>query len=138
MIPGIESLSGPPAYLALAALAAMPLAEVYVVAPLGVGLGLDPFAVGVATFTGKLAPVYAIHLADRRYGLAGPAWATSRAEGVWRRHGVPGLSLAAPGLGVYACVSVAVALDAPRRSLLAWTTASLALWTTGVTVLSAA
>jgi len=132
-------------YLTVFALAATPLLELIVVIPLGIGYGLDPLGVAVVTVLGNGLPILAIVLLfDRwrawraRRGAAvdgmGESGRWARARRLWDRYGIPGLALLAPLVtGVHIATVAALALGSPRRLVLGWMSASIAVWTAGVT-----
>lgn len=125
-------------YLLVFLLAAIPLIEILVVIPIGVALGLDPVLVGLAAFLGNALPVVGLVLAsDRvrafvgtRRGDREPSARTRRAKRLWERYGLAGLALGAPvTTGVHLAAPLAVGLGATRRASIIWLTASIALWT---------
>lgn len=137
-------------------LAATPLVELLVVIPLGIGYGLPPAAVALITWAGNAAPVVGIVVlferwrAWRRRRAAGDAAEADAADGgggrrgggrwqraqrLWARYGTPGLALLAPLVtGVHLAAVVALALGAPRRTVLGWMLLSLAAWTLALTL----
>jgi Ca2+/H+ antiporter, TMEM165/GDT1 family len=144
-------------YLTVFVLAATPLLELLVVIPLGIGYGLDPVGVAVVTLAGNALPVLAIVVAFDRWrawrrrssgadgaddvaGDVADVPATSRAmraRRIWDRYGVAGLALVAPLLtGVHFAALAALALGSPRRLVAAWMSASMLVWTVGVTLAS--
>lgn len=155
---GIEALvrewlgtgSGPLPYLFVFLGAATPWLEILLVIPLGVAYGLNPVVVAIVAFLGNALTVYALVAAmDRVTSLlhrwrghrrSDPDESTSRRElatRVWNRYGMPGLAMASPILtGVHLATLIAVGLGATRRSTLVWMTASLAVWTVGITALA--
>jgi len=140
----IDSASGPWQYLLIFLLAATPLLEILVVIPLGVGLGFEPALVAFFAFAGNVVPIYAIVVGYERLTV----WLESRettsdsgrrvrAQRVWNRYGLPGLSLAAPILtGVHLAALIALGLGARKRATMAWMTLSIAFWTVAITVVS--
>ncbi len=116
-------------YVAVFVLAAIPWFEVIVVVPVAVGVGYNPWLVGVVAFAGNMLPVIGIARLERKFRFPAPDRLRSYAERIWDSHGVPGVAAAAPWIGIYVTTSVALALDAPRRELVAWTAASIAFWT---------
>lgn len=131
---GVDGVWG---YVMVFVLAVIPWIEVLVIVPAAVGLGFNPAVVAVVAFTGNMVPVVAISSLNRKLRFPAPDYFRTRAERVWERHGVPGVAMIAPALtGVYLTMSVGLALDAPRRRLVAWMAASLALWTTALAAAS--
>ncbi len=124
-------------YVLIFVLAAIPWFEVLVIVPAGVGLGFNPVAVSVVAFTGNMLPVLGIAALHRKFRFPAPDYFRTKAERVWDSHGVPGVALIAPGVtGVYVTMSVALALEAPRRKLVAWMAFSIAAWTVALAVLT--
>ena len=123
-------------------LAAIPLLEILVVIPIGVGLGFQPVAVGIAAFLGNLLPIYGIIAAheriegylERRQNESEPSKRRQRAKRLWNRYGLPGLAVASPiSTGVHLAAVFALGLGSSRRSTAVWMTASIAAWTVVIT-----
>ncbi|RQG92740.1 small multi-drug export protein [Natrarchaeobius halalkaliphilus] len=132
-------------YLLVFLLAATPLLEILIVIPIGVALGLNPILVASVAFAGNVMPVYVLLVAsDRvrsmlaaRRSDSPPSKRRRRAKRVWDSYGLPGLALSAPIVtGVHVGALIAVGLGATRQSAIVWMTASIALWTVVITVLS--
>jgi len=137
-------------YLTVFVLAATPLVELLVVIPVGIGLGLAPVPVAVVAFAGNALPVVAIvGLLDRwqRWrqqsgegaadgpGAPAPSARRDRARRIWTRYGMPGLALLAPLVtGVHLATLAALALGAPRHTVVRWMVASIAVWCAAVTL----
>lgn len=124
-------------------LAAVPLLEILVVIPLGVGLGSQPALVALAAFLGNVLPIYGIIVGHQRIDafLAGRRESTDsssrrkRAKQLWNRYGLPGLAVASPIItGVHLAALLALGLGSTRRSTAVWMTASIAVWTVVITV----
>lgn len=129
-------------YVLVFVLAATPWLEILVVIPIAVGLGLDPVGVAVLAFLGNVLPIYGIvALSDRarawferRHG-PDETGRHARAGRLWARYGLPGLALASPILtGVHLAAVIALAAGSTKRSVGAWMTASLAVWTVVLTL----
>jgi hypothetical protein len=123
-------------------LAATPWLEILVVIPIAVGLGLDPVGVAVLAFLGNVLPIYGIVVGydrvrtwlERRRG-SDESGRHGRARRLWDRYGLPGLALASPILtGVHLAALIALAAGSPKRSVGAWMTASVAVWTVVLTL----
>lgn len=141
----LESESGPAQYLLVFVLAAIPWLEILLVIPAGVAIGLDPLLVAVVAFAGNALPIYGIVLAYERlaarfgWGEGEGSKRRERAKRVFRAYGLPGLALAAPVLtGVHLAAVLALGLGARGRSTLVWMTASIAVWTVGITIVAVA
>jgi Ca2+/H+ antiporter, TMEM165/GDT1 family len=142
-------------YLTVFVMAATPLLELLVVIPIGIGYGLHPVPVAFVVFLGNTLPVLGIVLLFEQWrawrvrraaaaaqpGGVGEAESgrQRRARDLWRRYGLAGLALLAPLLtGVHLAAVMALALGSPRRATAAWMTASIAVWTVGVTAVTVA
>ncbi|MFW5435385.1 small multi-drug export protein [Paenibacillus apiarius] len=123
--------------------AALPWLEVFVVIPLGILMGLSPIPVALAGFLGNLIPILLIGLLFKKWqewrqkrGKSiepSPKWA--RAQKIWDRYGVPGLSLLAPIIiGTDIATILALSFGSPRKWVVAWMTVSLAVWSIVLTV----
>lgn len=123
-------------------LAAVPLLEILVVIPLGVGIGSQPVLVACAAFLGNLLPIYGIIAGHKQVAafLAGressePSSRRKRAERLWKQYGLPGLAVASPiSTGVHLAALLALGLGSTRRSTAVWMTASIAVWTVVITI----
>ncbi|MCH7662237.1 MAG: small multi-drug export protein [Euryarchaeota archaeon] len=123
-------------------LAAIPLLEILVVIPIGVGLGLNAFGVALFAFLGNVLPIYGIIVfygrlktwwESRREGEA-PA-RRERAKRIWNQYGLPGLALVSPVLtGVHLAATLALAFGSEKRAVALWMTVAIALWTVVLTV----
>lgn len=124
---------------------AVALVELWAAVPAGVAMGLPAQLVWAATLCGALVGVVVVVVAGDRLRT----WLVSRfahgrvAEGgrlrrLWERDGVVGWGLLAPlAVGAPLAAAVAVTLGAPRRRLLVWLCAGVALWSTALTVAGA-
>jgi len=124
-------------------LAAVPLLEILVVIPIGVGLGFQPVGVAIAAFVGNLLPIYGIiaaherieHYLERRRDESEPSKRRQRAKQLWERYGLPGLAVASPvTTGVHLAAVLALGFGSSRRSTALWMTASIAAWTVVITI----
>jgi hypothetical protein len=140
-------------YLTVIVLAATPWVEILVVIPFGIGVGLNPILVGLFAFIGNAVPIYAIVVGFERFNewwakrrgkhLVNPgdeSWQSgrrARAMNIMRKYGVPGMALAGPILiGAHLAAVITLLVRAPRNQIMAWMTASLALYTVGITIVS--
>ena len=130
-------------YLLIFLLAAVPLLEILVVIPLGVGLGSQPLLVAIAAFFGNVLPIYGIIAAHervdaylaRRRDDSEPSKRRQRAKQLWEKYGLPGLAVASPvSTGVHLAAVFALGLGSTRRSTALWMTASIAAWTVVITL----
>lgn len=133
-------------YLLIFLLAATPLLEILVVIPIGVGIGLQPVLVAIAAFLGNVLPTYGIIVGherlaaylERRSGDDNePSGRRKRAKRVWDRYGLPGLAIASPLVtGVHLAALLALGLGSKQRTTAVWMTASIAVWTVIITLVS--
>lgn len=157
MIEWVQETEGLWTYVVLFLLAAAPWFEVFLVIPLGMGIGLNPIAVAITGFIGNLIPILLIVLFFKKLS----AWRArrkerqrikqaaydgvisteesespeqqgkkqQRARRIWEKYGVPGFCLLAPILiGTDIAMILALAFGSPRRSLTIWMTISLLVW----------
>jgi hypothetical protein len=110
--------------------------------PLGFALGLPPVVIGFTSACGSaLATVLVTLLGDRvRRRLVRPRPAEGAAgrermiDRVWRRYGIIGLGLLAPGLtGAPVGVAMGLLLRAPVGRMLFWALAGIVLWSAALT-----
>jgi hypothetical protein len=126
-------------------LAAVPLLEILVVIPLGIGLGSRPELVALAAFLGNVLPIYGIiaghqrieAFLQRRRESETQSSRHNRAIQIWDTYGLPGLAIASPiSTGVHLAALLALGLGSTRRSTAVWMTVSIAIWTVVITVSS--
>jgi uncharacterized membrane protein len=128
MMEWINQTEGIWTYIVLFLLSAAPWLEVFLVIPLGVGLGLNPFAVAVTGFVGNWIPILLIGVFFKQLNVwlekrkdrkrlrsaAGEEEIHSevhtasmkeqedkknrRAQRIWVKYGLPGLALLAPAI----------------------------------------
>lgn len=127
------------AYVLVFLAAATPVLEVLVVVPSGVLAGLSPVPTAIVAVAGNLATVVLVAVAGdrvlawwrrRRPRPDGAPSARSRRGGeLVRRWGVPGLAFLAPlTTGTHVGTVAALAIGAPRRRVLLWMSAGVAVW----------
>lgn len=137
----LASADGLVGYGLVFVLAAIPLVEILVVIPLGIGLGFQPVGVAVAAFLGNVLPIYGIIVAHERIEeylqqrrASEPSSRRQRAKRLWDKYGLPGLAIASPvSTGVHLAAIFALGVGSPRRSTAVWMTASIAVWTVALT-----
>ncbi|KYH27481.1 putative small multi-drug export protein [Halalkalicoccus paucihalophilus] len=138
---------GPVGYALVFLFAAIPWFEIFLVIPVGIGLGMNVVGVAVFAFLGNVLSVYAvIAFHDRarawwaRYRRTEPKpreRAGGRVRAVWDRYGLAGLAMSSPMVtGVHLAALIALALGSRKRAVGAWLTASIALWTVILTAVS--
>ena len=113
------------------------MVEIWGAVPVGLALGLSPVLVWILTIVGSLIGVSAVAVAGeavrawlvRRRG----AWTAAghgRLYGVWIRYGIVGWGLVSPLVFAPAMgTAIGMALGAPRRRLIVWMSAGVAVWT---------
>ncbi len=100
----------------------------------GVALGLSPALSGAVSIASALAGVTLVVAVGGRlqqlvYRSRRLAKRRERVERVWKRYGIPGLTLQAPLLtGPILATLLALTLGAPPRPLLLWMLASVVFW----------
>ncbi|MFC6904748.1 small multi-drug export protein [Halalkalicoccus tibetensis] len=138
---------GPLRYALVFLFAAIPWFEIFLVIPVGIGLGMNAVAVAALAFLGNALSVYAVlvfhdrtrsWLARRRRREATPGIRSrGRARDVWDRYGLAGLALSAPLItGVHLAALIALTAGSGKRAVGTWLTASIALWTVVLTAAS--
>ncbi|MFD1563177.1 small multi-drug export protein [Haloarchaeobius amylolyticus] len=136
----LAAASGPLRYALVFLFAAIPVVEILVVVPAGIGLGLDPVATGVVAFAGNVTSVYALVAFHRRLSRwlrtrrpatdQGPSDRYARARSLWDRYGLPGLAVGGPVLtGVHVAALVALLAGSSSRPVAGWMTVGIGVWT---------
>lgn len=135
----IRQADGSVQYIVIFVLAAVPVLEILVVVPIGIGLGLNPLAVALFAFLGNVLPVYGIIVLYERLKTWWEDWTDSssdpskrrkRALALWNRYGLPGLAFVSPvATGVHLAAAIALTVGSRKRSVAVWMTAAIALWT---------
>ena len=143
----LEEAGGFLRYSLVFVFAAIPVIEILVVIPIGIGLGFDPIATGAAAFAGNVSSVCALvlcyrrvsrWLARRRGGAAESSERYERARRLWERYGLPGLAFASPVLtGVHVAALVALLAGSRNRGVAGWMTLGILVWTVVLVVASA-
>jgi hypothetical protein len=112
--------------------------------PIGLALGLDPWAACVAAATGAALGTLAVSAVGDRIRNHPPtplAKAATRHRGllyrIWLKYRAPGLGLAAPlFVGAPLGTAMGIILGAPTARLLLWMMLGIVLWSTGLTVVA--
>ncbi len=128
--------------LAVAGLGAVTL---WAAIPVGLALGLGPWATGASAAVGAALGTLPVFLVGDRLRSRPPtrlANAAARHHGLmyrtWERCGVPGLGLLAPLLvGAPLGAAMAIILGSARGRLLFWTMLGIFLWSAGLTFVAA-
>ena len=112
--------------------------------PIGLALGLDPWAACVAAAIGAALGTLAVSAVGDRIRNHPPtplAKAATRHRGllyrIWLKYRAPGLGLAAPlFVGAPLGTAMGIILGAPTARLLLWMMLGIVLWSTGLTVVA--
>lgn len=146
MMEWLQQTDGIWQYFVLFLLAAAPLLDVFIVVPLGVGLNLNPIAVGIIGFAGNFLMVLILGLFFRQFskwrekrrqkkGITAPTKRETRARRIWERYGLPGLAIVAPGIvGTDLAALLALTFGSSRFRVIVWMAISLAIWTIALTI----
>ncbi|MGG4490995.1 small multi-drug export protein [Metabacillus idriensis] len=140
------------AYTAVFIMAAIPLFEVYGVIPIGILAGLSPLAVSVVAFLGNaFTVILLILLVDKvknflqkrkmkKQGMtvmneeaasleAEDSKRSKRAKKIWRRAGLPGLTIIGPLLvGSHLAAFLSMSFGSKRTVVTGWMLVSLVIW----------
>lgn len=129
------------AYIVVFLLAATPFFEVVGVIPIGVAAGLPALPVTILALAGNLATVWLLILLidhvkawmKRRKEKKGKEVSDKkgkRAAAIWKKYGLPGLTLVSPILiGTHLGVVLAMSFGGTRKQITIWMTASILVWT---------
>ena len=109
--------------------------------PIGLALGLDPWAAGIAASMGAALGTLAVTAVGDRIRDHPPtalAKAATRHRGflyrIWTKYRAPGLGLAAPlFVGAPLGTVMGIILGAPTARLLLWTILGIVVWSAGLT-----
>ena len=112
--------------------------------PIGLALGLDPWAVCIAAAIGAALGTLAVSAVGDRIRNHPPtplAKAVTRHRGllyrIWLKYRAPGLGLAAPlFVGAPLGTAMGIILGAPTARVLLWTMLGIVLWSAGLTVVA--
>ncbi|WP_301109459.1 small multi-drug export protein [Sporosarcina sp.] len=126
-------------YLLVFFAAAVPGIEILVAVPLGIVRGLSPIVAIIVGFLGNASTIILEILIFQRLktwwdsrktkDVNMPSKRTARAESIWQRYGVPGLSLLGPILiGSHLAAFLALALGSSKQQTAMWLFISLAIW----------
>ncbi|AEH60737.1 conserved hypothetical protein [Methanosalsum zhilinae DSM 4017] len=136
------------AYCLVFLLAAAPMIKIFIVIPVAIGAGLDPFSTAISAFLGNIVPLYLGLLAYSKVtffrekfslDLDGPDVSSKLKKTViiWDKYGVPGLSLISPGVtGTHVAAFTALGFGAQAVRVGIWMFLSLLIWTIILTIIS--
>lgn len=136
------------AYLLIFLLGAVPFLEILVVIPLGVVAGMPTVPVTIFAFVGNILTVWLLILMmeqvqrwigrrneKKRKELSEKK--TKRASTIWKKYGLPGLSILSPILvGSHLGVILAMSFGGGKRQITIWMTLSIAVWSIVIGVAS--
>ncbi len=134
-------------WIALGTVAVFGAVEFWLAVPAGFAFGLHPLVTFMATVLGGVIGVLVVTLPGERIG----AWLARRRAGkprpksweragrIWDKYGIIGLAFFSPIVpGAPVGALIAMALGAPKWRVLFWFSASLVIWSVGVTLVGAA
>ncbi|MFD2629983.1 small multi-drug export protein [Oceanobacillus kapialis] len=129
------------AYFVVFLLGATPFFEVVAVIPIGIAAGLQAFPVALAAFAGNIATILLlIALTDQtkrwlerrkeKKGKNNSEKKQQRAAFVWKKYGLPGLSLVAPFItGSHLGAVLAMSFGGTKKQITFWMVISIVIWT---------
>lgn len=136
------------AYVIIFLLGATPFFEVVGVIPIGVAAGLPALPVAILALLGNILTLWLlILLMDRvkewlqrrkeRKGKEVSDKKQKRAESIWKKYGLPGLTFVAPFLiGSHLGVILAMSFGGTRKQIFFWITVSVVFWAVVMGLLS--
>lgn len=129
------------AYFVIFILAATPFLEVVGIIPIGIAAGLPAWSVTIIAFSGNMLTIWLlIGLMDRFqkwFQRRREQKRQARAQRVWQKYGLAGLSLLSPILiGSHLGTFLAMSFGASKRQITLWMTASIIIWAVLAGVLS--
>ncbi len=139
------------AYVLVFLLAAVPFFEAVAVIPIAILGGLSAIPVTILGFVGNfLTVILVIIFVDsikqwqrkRNRNLVedtaeGESKRTQRAQKIWNKYGMPGLSIIGPLIvGSHLTALMALSLGGTKRAVAYWLTGSLVLWCVSVAILA--
>lgn len=124
--------------------AGMAVFELWAAIPAGFVFGLPPFLIGIASIIGGIATVIIVTTIGGkiRRRILSKREKKDKQHGtlyeIWNKYGIIGLGLLAPLLtGVLIGSTIAVSLDAPKKSTLTWLSLGVIGWTILLVTLAA-
>lgn len=141
----LEETGGIFQYVLVFLLAMVPAIEPFVVIPVGIGLGLDPVATGLAAFAGSVTAVGVIVGFQHRLvnwwrqrsgnDETNPSGRAGRARRIWERYGLVGFSFIGPILaGIHLAALIAIMIDGRPHRVVIWLTVGLGAWTVALVI----
>ncbi|GAA3722106.1 small multi-drug export protein [Salinicoccus jeotgali] len=134
------------AYFFVFVLSAVPLFESFVIVPLGILSGMNfPMTLLIGIIGNLVTLLLLVVVIDRvknwylrRREAKGKngSGKSQRAEKIWHKYGLPGLAFIGPFfVGSHFTALMAVILGGSRKATFWWVTASVILWTAGISIL---
>jgi hypothetical protein len=124
-------------WLAVALVSAIPFVESHFGALIGVAIGVPPIVAGISAVVGNMASVLGFMLlgngarrvAGRHAQTASPSARQQKLRRMFRRFGVPGVSLVGQMVipNQFSAAAM-ITFGAPRRSVALWQLAGITLW----------
>lgn len=136
------------AYAIIFLLGATPFFEVVGVIPIGVAAGLPALPVAILAFLGNILTLWLlILLMDRvkrwlqrrqeKKGKEVSEKKQKRAEEIWKKYGLPGLTFVSPFLiGSHLGVILAMSFGGTRKQIMFWITVSVIFWAVVMGIIS--
>ncbi len=136
------------AYAIIFLLGATPFFEVVGVIPVGVAAGLPALPVAILAFLGNILTLWLlILLMDRvkrwlqrrqeKKGKEVSEKKQKRAEEIWKKYGLPGLTFVSPFLiGSHLGVILAMSFGGTRKQIMFWITVSVIFWAVVMGIIS--
>lgn len=136
------------AYFTIFILGAIPFLEILAVIPVGVAAGLPALPVTIAAFAGNVATIWLLilmldqvkvwmHKRRVKKGKEEPKKKSARAANIWKKHGLPGLSILSPILiGSHLGVLLAMSFGGTKKDTAMWMTGSIFVWSAATGIAS--
>ncbi|MFC5734627.1 small multi-drug export protein [Cytobacillus gottheilii] len=136
------------AYLVIFLLGATPFMEVVGVIPLGIAVGLPAIPVTILAFAGNILTIWLLILLidhvkvwlqrrKEKKGKEGSDKKGQRAARIWKKYGLPGLTIVSPILiGTHLGVILAMSFGGTRKQITIWMTGSIIVWTIVMSIAS--
>ncbi|GIO03173.1 small multi-drug export protein [Brevibacillus laterosporus] len=125
-------------YLIIFLFAATPMFEVIAMIPIGIFAGLNPILVSLVALVGNAITVFLLILLmekvqiwlQNKRGDKEPSKRQQRARQLFKKYGLPGLSILGPALvGSHLTAIMGMSFGATRQKMLLWIGISLVAWT---------
>ncbi|KYG34170.1 hypothetical protein AZF04_15025 [Alkalihalobacillus trypoxylicola] len=122
-------------YLGIFIISIIPFFESYLAIPVGIALGFPTIAVIIIGIVGNILSVVAfIWLIDKfrkpKKDKEGGRW--KRAQGLFQKYGVPGVSFAGPLYGYHIGAIIAIAAGTSREYVTLWQIIAISVWSMAI------